>query len=949
MKKKRILTIIIGVLAAIAIAFVGLTYFFTDWLWFSEMGYVSVFFKELLTKLAFGVPAFLLLTAICYGYLMVMKRSYYKEVATCERRISEKRLNLLTGGLSMVFGLFGAVPIANNLWFQLLQFINSTDFNIADPIFGYDVSFYIFRLDFLSTLNQLLIFIIVAFIAINFVYYFILLSLRKPDFLDEPQVVYDTPKRENPLGDGIFGQMFDLGDSKGHSSFNKDTMTRLLSIVGNPLKILGVIFFLMLGLNFFIQQFTLLYTSSSGVVYGAGFTDITVKLWVYRILMALSLVSAALFVVAVNKRKLKTFLLIPAVMIGVQLLGFCGTLLVQNLVVSPDEISKESKYLENNIEFTRYAYDLQDIEIKQFSATNDLTAEDIANNEETISNIRINDYEPALKFYNQAQSIRSYYQFNDVDVDRYMVNGDYTQTFLSAREIDETSTGSQWLSNHLKYTHGYGITLSRVDKVTESGQPDMLIDSIPPVSDVQEIDITRPEIYFGESTNNYLVVNTDEKEFDYPSGDTNVYTEYQGDAGVKLNFINRLLFSIREGSFKLMVSTNIDSDSKIIINRNIKERIETIAPFLTYDDDPYIVTADGGLYWVVDAYTTSSYYPYSEPYSQKTNVNYIRNSVKVVVDAYNGDTSFYVVDPDDPIALTLQKIYPELFKDVEEMPESLKSHLRYPDTLFNIQSRVYAKYHMTDINVFYQNEDRWDIAKEIYGTEEVKMASTYYIMKLPGEEHAEFINSVPYTPASKNNMTALLVARNDGENYGNLILYQLPKDRIIYGPRQVEAQINQNTEIAQDFTLWESSGSKYTRGNMFVIPIEDSLMYVEPIYLESSNSSLPEVKRVIIYYNERIAYESTLPAALNSMFGDGSSDEPSSGEATAGGEGQTNAEASIDELAALAEEALNNALAAQKEGDWAAYGRYMDEVEDYLGRMVGAEASDEAAVEEIPQ
>ncbi|MDO4541812.1 MAG: UPF0182 family protein, partial [Bacillota bacterium] len=465
----------------------------------------------------------------------------------------------------------------------------------------------------------------------------------------------------------------------------------------------------------------------------------------------------------------------------------------------------------------------------------------------------------------------------------------------------ESSIGNQWLSSHLKDTHGYGVTLSRVDKVTESGQPDMLIDSIPPVSDVEEIAITRPEIYFGESTNNYIVVNTDEKEFDYPSGDSNVYSEYQGDAGVKLNPINRLLFSIREGSFKLLVSTNINNDSRIIINRNIEERIKTIAPFLTYDSDPYIVTVDGGLYWVVDAYTTSSYYPYSEPYSQKSSVNYIRNSVKVVVDAYNGDTDFYVVDPDDPIALTLQKIYPKLFKNMDEMPAALQEHLRYPSTLFNIQAKVYTKYHMTDINVFYQNEDRWDIAKEIYGTEEAKMTPTYYIMKLPGEETAEFILSIPYTPLSKNNMTALLVARNDGESYGNLVLYQLPKDKIIYGPRQVEAQINQNTEIAQDFTLWESSGSKYTRGNMFVIPIEDSLMYVEPIYLESSNSSLPEVKRVIIYYNERIAYESTLDAALNAMFGT----ENEAGAVTEETVGSQEGGESIEDLAALADEALN--------------------------------------------
>ena len=370
------------------------------------------------------------------------------------------------------------------------------------------------------------------------------------------------------------------------------------------------------------------------------------------------------------------------------------------------------------------------------------------------------------------------------------------------------------------------------------------------------------------------------------------------------------------------------------------DRVQTIAPFLTYDEDPYIVTVDGKLYWIIDAYTTSSYYPYSEPFAENTSVNYIRNSIKVIIDAYNGDTDFYIVEDDDPIAQTYQKIYPALFKDLDEMPESLQAHLRYPNTLFSIQAQTYAKYHMTDVNVFYQNEDRWDIAKEIYGTEETTMVPTYYITKIPGEEEAEFITNIPYTPSGKDNMTALLIARNDGEHYGELLLFQMPKDRTIYGPRQIEARINQHTEIAQDFTLWSSAGSTYTRGNIFVIPIENSLIYVEPIYLESANSSLPEVKRVIIYYNERIAYENTLAEALDAMFGEGASsgyeeitgptdtpsDDPEAPPVDNGALG-------LSELADLANEAFNNALDAQRNGDWAAYGEYLDELEGYLNQM----------------
>lgn len=954
MKKKKSVLLIVGIVVVVLLILLALVNFFTDWIWFGEMGYTSVFWKELLTKLTYGVPIFVILTIGCYFYLQAMKKGYYKKIGGYESLEPEKKVNRAAGIISAIFGLIAAIPISNRLWFQMLQFANSTDFNITDPIFGYDVSFYVFKLEFITEINNILIPIIIGFAVVNIIFYLMLFRYRKPYFLDEVEPPRQERRQEqnnNPFGQFFGGQggqspfgggqggMFGMGGGSG-SRLNKETLSRLVGIAGNQFRVLGVLLFLMIGLHYFLKQFTLLYTSSSGVVYGAGFTDINVTLWVYRILIVLSIAAAVMFVIGLNKRSLKKAIMVPVIMIGVSIVGSLVSLLVQNLIVTPDEINKEYAYLENNIEFTRYAYDLQDIEVREFPADNTLTSEDIANNMQTISNIRINDYEPALKFYNQTQSIRLYYQFNDVDVDRYMVNGEYTQTFLSAREIDESAVTDQWMNSHLIYTHGYGITLSRVDKVTDSGQPDMMIDSIPPVSDVEEITIDRPEIYFGESTNNYVVVNTDEPEFDYPSGDSNVYTEYEGTAGINMTLLNRILFAIREGNINLLVSTNIDSDSKILINRNIMDRVQTIAPFLTYDEDPYIVTVDGKLYWIIDAYTTSSYYPYSEPFAENTSVNYIRNSIKVIIDAYNGDTDFYIVEDDDPIAQTYQKIYPALFKDLDEMPESLQAHLRYPNTLFSIQAQTYAKYHMTDVNVFYQNEDRWDIAKEIYGTEETTMVPTYYITKIPGEEEAEFITNIPYTPSGKDNMTALLIARNDGEHYGELLLFQMPKDRTIYGPRQIEARINQHTEIAQDFTLWSSAGSTYTRGNIFVIPIENSLIYVEPIYLESANSSLPEVKRVIIYYNERIAYENTLAEALDAMFGEGASsgyEQISSPSDTPSDDPEAppvdNGALGLSELADLANEAFNNALDAQRNGDWAAYGEYLDELEGYLNQM----------------
>lgn len=450
----------------------------------------------------------------------------------------------------------------------------------------------------------------------------------------------------------------------------------------------------------------------------------------------------------------------------------------------------------------------------------------------------------------------------------------------------------------------------------------MLVEKIPPESDVKEIKLMRPEIYFGELTNEYAIVGSDEDEFDYPNGDSNSYTRYEGAAGIKMTPLNRLIFSIKENSIKLLVSSNISSKSRIIINRNIKERVRKIMPYLEYDRDPYMVTANNKLYWIMDAYTTSDRYPYSEPFDKSTGVNYIRNSVKVVVDAYNGNTDYYIVDKKDPIAATFKNIYPSLFKDSEEMPAELKAHMRYPNALFELQARVYSRYHMKDVKVFYQDEDLWDIANEIYGTKERPMTPNYYIMNLPGEKNAEFVNSMAFTPRDKKNMTGLLVARNDGKDYSKLVLYKLPKSKVVYGPRQIEAQIDQDTEISKEFSLWNSAGSKYSRGNMFVIPIEQSLLYVEPVYLEASESSIPEVKRVIVAYGDKIAYKKTLGEALEAMFGEGSSNEE-----------QPEKVKTQSDLIKEAKSTYKKAVEAQKKGDWAEYGKEMKRLEKILEKL----------------
>lgn len=954
-----------GILIAILLIlllFVSLIGYLTDFLWFKELGYTTVFFTKLFTQLKIGIPTFLVITLASYIYLKVLKRGYYKKVESTDVA-NEKNLNLITWAMAAIFSGAFTFVIVSQLWFEILRFMNATSFGIEDPMYGMDVSFYVFKLDFISQLNQMMIGVLIGFGVLTVLYYTILMAMRKPEIFESVEEPQEDETRYDGTGgqqagagnfsafgpfEEIFGKFFGGAQQhqqrprpRGRKQFDDENFMRLMNIASHQLIVIGVLFFAMLGINFFLKQYDLLYTQT-GLLFGAGYTDVNITLWVYRALMVLSVVAAVTFAVGISRKKFKSILTVPVIMILVGLAGSGASIMVQNLIVSPDEINKESQYLERNIKYTQMAYGLDDVVIRPFAASNQLTKEDILNNQETISNIRINDFEPVEKFYNQTQSIRLYYSFNDVDVDRYMINGEYTQTFLSAREIDETKIREEWLNRHLKYTHGYGITLSRVDKVTASGQPDMLIKSIPPVSSVDEIAITQPEIYFGELTNNYILTNTDEEEFDYPDGESNTYTTYEGDAGIELGLINRAMFAIRERSLKLLVSTNIKPDSKIVINRNINERVRKIMPYLQYDSDPYVVTDEGRLYWIIDAYTVSNRYPYSEPYADQTNVNYIRNSVKVVIDAYHGDVNYYLVDDKDPIANTMKAIYPVLFKDFEEMPEGLKSHIRYPNALFNIQANVYKRYHMDDVKVFYQGEDLWDISNEIYGITETTMVPNYYIMKLPGENSAEFVNSIPYTPKSKKNMTGLLVARNDGTHYGELVLYQLPKDKLVYGPMQIEAQIDQNPEISKEFSLWNSSGSSYTRGNMFVIPIEESFIYVEPVYLEATNSSIPEVKRVIVAYGDRIAYEETLDKALDSLFGSGDS----GGEKPTVPDGGSTDGMDSDQLIQLIAEAFDNAQLAQRNGDWAAYGEYMKQMQNYLNLLTTPEPEDELILTE---
>lgn len=962
------------VIAIFVIVIVGRSVgFLTDWMWFRELGFTRVFWTQLATELKLGIVIFLISGLLVRVYLNSLRKGYFSKIESHEIPDMHK-LNVLSWVISVIFGVVAAFVSATSTWQSFLMFANSSKFGLKDPIFGLDISFYVFKLDFLSKLNSIAIFVIIGVVIVTLIYYAVLLSVRKPDIFDKKDVFEDLEAddaaKEAQAGDETsaddevrkgrpdnsipFGKKDPVDDVtriiKGFSDkakeqakkrrenkreINRSNVDHLFSLASGKAMILGVVFYVMLGIHFVLKQFTLLH-AHTGTVYGAGFTDIAITQKVYLLVMILAVVGAITLVRHVHKKEYLKLARVPMLIIGVLFLGTILKVGVQSLIVAPDEINKESKYIKNNIQYTNHAYGLDKVKVDSFAAQNNLTAADIASNKPTISNIRINDYEPVKDYYNQTQSIRQYYDFKDVDVDRYDINGAETQVYLSAREINEAKISDTWINKHLKYTHGYGVALSKVNSVTASGQPDVLVKNIPPESNIPEIKIKRPEIYFGELTNNYIIVNGDEQEFDYPDGNNNKYTKYKGKAGIKLGIVSRLLFSIREGSMQMLVSRNINSDSRIIINRNILERVNKILPYLEYEKDPYMTIVDGKLYWVIDAYTTSSNYPYSEPYSgQIGTTNYIRNSIKVVVDAYNGDVNYYVVDDKDPIAKTYAKIYPTLFKGKDKIPAGLKKHFKYPSTLLNIQAGAYTKYHMNEVKVFYQKEDLWDIANQIYGTKERPMSSSFFIFNLPGEKREEFINMIPFTPKSKQNMTAIMMARNDGDEYGKLVVYKFPKNKTVYGPMQVEAQIDQNSEIAKEFSLWNSSGTTYKRGDMFIIPVNNSIMYVEPVYLEASNQAIPEVKRVIVAYGDKIAYASTLDEALESLFGDGAGNSGSVSSNSSGGSGGASASSNQKELIGKAKEAYDNAVKAQKNGDWKAYGEYLDELSGYLDQLAG--------------
>ncbi|WP_252187453.1 UPF0182 family protein [Anaeromonas gelatinilytica] len=912
-KRKFIIFTVIAILFLVVISFSSIVGFIIDYQWFKELGYTKTFLTKLLTQLKIGIPLFLILFGMIYFYFISSKKNYYNEANINPPNFGEKRFNIVLGILSAIIGVLISTLFTNDLWLNVLNFMKASTFDLKDPIFNKDISFYIFKMPLFNEIISLMLFLLFILIIATIIFYLLLVSIRRPN-LQRPENVLnmDKFKDKNSIKELI----------------NREIFQKAIFKIG----IFGFVTFILIGINYYLKTFELLY-SSRGAAYGAGFTDVKFTLWGYRLMAIISIVAAITILRGSYKRNLKSALVGPIILIGIGILTSVGGGLIQQFIVEPDEITKEKEFIQYNIDMTQEAYGLKDVIVDEFPVEQNLTKEDIINNDEIIENIRINDYRPLNQIYNELQGIRYYYRFNDVDIDRYDIDGKYTQVFLSAREMDTSKLKTKtWINEHLKYTHGYGFTLSPVNSVADNGLPNLLMKNIPPETNT-DLNVKRPEIYFGEMTNNYTITNTDESEFDYPQGSDNVETMYEGNAGIKLNGLNKLLYAIKEGNIKILISGNVNSDSRILINRNIDERVRKIAPFLKYDDDPYLVVNqdDGKLYWIIDAYTTSSNYPYSQPSGEEKIINYVRNSVKVVVDAYNGDTDFYIFDKEDPIINTYNKIFPDLFKQSEEMPEGLFNHIRYPQNLFSIQSKMYETYHVNNPVVFYNSEDVWNIGNEIYMGEEAPITPNYMMFKLPEKEKEEFVLTVPYTPSTKPNMSSLFVARNDGEEYGNLYLYKFPKGITVDGPMLVESKIDQDSDISPQLSLWSQEGSKVLRGNLLTIPIENSLLYVEPVYIQAENeNNIPEMKRVIVAYKNQIVMDKNLDTALSKIFGElGTEDGEEIVDDVEDGEISEEIESTIQD----ANEVFIKAKEASQNGDWAKYGEYIEELEKILNEL----------------
>ncbi|MBL8988273.1 MAG: UPF0182 family protein [Gemmatimonadetes bacterium] len=896
---RRVLLVLFGVVLLTLLTIPGSAAFLADLWFFQEIGFQVVFTKEITTRFLMLLGVGVVSGAVLYLNLRIAQRGLVPDPIVFRMGRQSpgldvthllRRLSLpAAGGLGLLIGL-GAM----SGWAVVLRALHRTPFGLTDPVFGRDIGYYVFLLPALSTLLGLLSGLLTVTLLILVPIYFL-----RGDIILRPRQLRIEPS------------------------------------AGLHLAVLLASLFVLTALRLWFVAIPGLLYNTNGPLVGAGFTDLRATLPALRVSAVVALVAAAVVVVGAVRGKLAWYAFWA---VGSYLIvAFVGRgvvpLVVQKLVVAPTELTREGPYLANHIRATRHAWGLDSVETRDLGSEASLTLADLRNNGPTLENVRLWDRAPLLQTFGQLQEIRTYYDFVSVDDDRYWIDGKLRQVLLSPRELNPASLPTRtFINEHLTFTHGMGLTLSPVNQVTSEGLPVLFVKDLPPVS-TGSLKISRPQIYYGELANEFVFVGTRQQEFDHPAGDENVSTTYAGTGGVTVGGLGRrILLAAHFGSSKILFSQDIRPESRVLYNRHITDRAKKALPFLTFDRDPYMVVVDDGtLKWILDAYTTSALYPYS--FRLPDGTTYMRNSAKVVIDAYDGSVTAYVSAPADPIIQTWAKVFPGIFQPLDSLPAGLRAHIRYPDDLYRTQANLYTTYHMDEPETFYHREDQWQIPQVAVADGSVPFMR-HIVMRLPDEAQAEFIYMVPFTPRGKDNLAAWMVARNDGEAYGKLRVYRFPRQSLVYGPRQIENRINQDTEVARQVSLWDQRGSQVIRGDLLVIPIEKALLYVQPLYLQAQGGRIPELKRVVVAYQNQVVMEETLDAALAVMFGGAPATraEPTAAVAeTAVAAG----DASTRSLAAEARRRYDAALAAQRAGDWARYGEEIKKLGEVLERLGG--------------
>lgn len=921
---RRIFWLLVGAAVLLTALVFASARLVTEWWWFAELGHTDVFLRLWVWPWAVRVGGTLVFALMVYGNLRLtqaaLARAMFRFQGQVPAFLTWRAMRRVLLVASVVLGLLASEALAQN-WLLIARFWQRASFGVADPLFGRDVGFYVFELPFYRLLHGSLTGVLfVATLMVLLVY----LLARAVEWRGRPVFLDVGPRRH--------------------------------------LLILAALLVLLKALDYRLELFGLLFSTSSDVIYGATYTDWHARALALRVLLAVALVFAGVLLVSAWRMRLWWMAVVGTIWLAASLLlGQVYPATLQRFVVEPNELERERPFIEHHLAFTRLAYGLDAIEEEPFVVDNDLTWEGLERQRHLVDNARLWDWRPLARTYAQLQSIRFYYTFPDVDVDRYRIDGQLRQVMLAVRELDlRQIPNPTWVNQHLQYTHGYGLVMSPVSEVTAQGLPRFLLADIPPRPREVDLEVARPEIYYGELTNHYVVVGTrtPDFEFSYPSGDDNVRTTYRGSGGIPLDSLfRRAAFAARFQTVNLLLSDEITNATRVLFRRNIMERVQALAPFLRFDADPYAVLADGRIYWIVDAYTTASGFPYAMPHG-RWQANYVRNAVKAVVDAYNGTVDFYIFAPDDPLIQAYAKVFPGLFQPMETMPESLRAHVRYPEDLFRLQAEVLALYHMNNPTIFYNREDVWRLAREVFSTDafgqtrEQVMSPYYAIVQLPDRPEPEMVLMLPFTPTERNNMIAWFAARMDGDDYGRLLLYEFPKDVLIYGPMQIEARIDQHPDISQLLTLWAQRGSQVIRGNMLVLPVERSLLYLKPIYLQAETGDLPELVRVIAAFGDEIAWHPTLMGALEAVLPGAPAGADAARAVPDGlaGEAPPSVPAGLEErpepaeamigtgLEQLAQEALllyEQARERLAVGDWAGYGAALERLEAVLRQLAG--------------